>query len=214
MGRWRVSVVMCRPLVSGRHDACSLQPSAVAFADTSALVIHPNPQWLAFRAFYHHLTICKTIFYIQKQRKTEAPASGGHLRYPSHSVECSPPTTSMLPYPLKHNHTSVVWGHEITTKLFYGFLQLVHTHWSFTVRAIIHWTLETPSCALCIQGVNTLVHHPSRFRWFRCIPAFHAPPFGTYKIDLYHLLGQAMPILDSWWHIFILGEPSKNQSLI
>jgi hypothetical protein len=34
-------------------------------------------------------------------------------------------------------------------------------------------------------------------------PAFLAPPFGMYKTDLYHLLGQATPILDMWWHMFL-----------
>jgi hypothetical protein len=120
----------------------------------------------------------------------------------------------MLPCLLKHSHTSMVWGQEISTKLFYGFLQLVHTHWSFIARAIIHWTLETPSCSMWIRGINPLVHHPSRSRWFRCIPAFLAPPVGTYKTDLYHLLGQAKPILGSWWDMFILDDLSKNRSLI
>jgi hypothetical protein len=120
----------------------------------------------------------------------------------------------MFPCPLKHNHTSMLWGQEITTKLFHGFLQLVHTHWGFTVRAIIHWTLETPSCAMWIRGINPLVHHSSRSRRFQCIPAFLAPWFGTYKIDLYHLLGQAMPIVGSWWHMLILDDLSKNRSLI
>jgi hypothetical protein len=41
-----------------------------------------------------------------------------------------------------------VCGQEITTKLFYVFLQFVHTHWAFTARVIIHWTLEIPSLCL------------------------------------------------------------------
>jgi hypothetical protein len=107
-----------------------------------------------------------------------------------------------------------VWGQEITIKLFHGFLQLVHTHCGFTARAIIHWTLETPSYSMWIWRVNPLVHHPSLSRWFWRIPAFLAPPVGTYKTNLYHLLGRATPILGSWWHMFILGDLSKNRSLI
>jgi hypothetical protein len=54
----------------------------------------------------------------------------------------------------------------------------------------------------------------SRSRRFRRIQAFLTPPFGTYKTDLYHLLGQVVPILGSWWHMFILDDPSKDQFLI
>jgi hypothetical protein len=79
---------------------------------------------------------------------------------------------------------------------------------------IIHWTLENPSCALWFWRGNPLVHHPSRSGWFRRIPAFLAPPFGAYKTNLYHLLGQVVRILGSWWHMFILGDLSKNRSLI
>jgi hypothetical protein len=87
-----------------------------------------------------------------------------------------------------------VCGQEITTKLFHGFLQLVHTHWGFTARAISHWTLETPSCALWIRRVNPLVHHPSRSWRFQHILAFLTPLFGTYKTHL-------------WWS---LQEPVLN----
>jgi hypothetical protein len=97
---------------------------------------------------------------------------------------------------------------------FHDFLQLVQTNWGSTARAIIHWALETPSCALWIQRVNPLSHHPSRSRWFWRIPAILAPPVGTYKTHLYHLLGQVAPILGSWWHMFILGHLSMNWSLI
>jgi hypothetical protein len=37
--------------------------------------------------------------------------------------------------------------------------------------------------------------------------AFLAPPFGMHKTDLYHLLDQTAPILDSWWHMFIISKP-------
>jgi hypothetical protein len=120
----------------------------------------------------------------------------------------------MLPCPLKHIHTFFGARTRDHYKKIYGFLQLVHTHWGFTARAISHWTLETPSCALWIRRVTPLVHQPSHSWQFWRIPAFLTPPFGTYKIDIYHLLGQAGSILGSWWHMFILGDISKNQSLI
>jgi hypothetical protein len=106
-----------------------------------------------------------------------------------------------------------VWGQENTTNFFHGFLQLVHNHWGFIARAIIHWTLETPSCGLWIQGVTPQLTTHLALGDSDIYLAFLAPPFGTYRTDLYHLLGQVMPILGSWWHMFILGDLSKNRSL-
>jgi hypothetical protein len=80
------------------------------------------------------------------------------------------------------------------------------------VRAIIHWTLETPSCALWIQGVSSLIHNPSRSWQFWHIPAFLTTLIDTYKTDLYHLLGQLTPILarGGTWSSWSLQESFLN----
>jgi hypothetical protein len=120
----------------------------------------------------------------------------------------------MLPCSLKHNHTFSCVRPADHYKTFLWLPSVCTNPWGFITRAIIHWCLETPSCALWIWGVYPLVHYPFCARPFRCIPAFLAPPFITYKTNLYHLLGQTTPILSSWWYMFILGDLSKNQSLI
>jgi hypothetical protein len=109
----------------------------------------------------------------------------------------------------------LVYDQEITTRLFHCFLQLVYAHWGFTTRGIIPFTSIDPLlCHVVLRSKSPCSPHIS----LPAIPAYNsaflAPPFGTYITDLYHLLGQDAPILCSWWHIFILGYRSKNQSLI
>jgi hypothetical protein len=65
---------------------------------------------------------------------------------------------------------SLVYGQEITTRLFHGFPQLVHVYWGFTARSIIPFTSIDPLLCPVVPRSNPHIHHTSRSRQFRSIP--------------------------------------------
>jgi hypothetical protein len=140
-----------------------------------------------------------------------------------HSVElcalCPWVVISSLIKQLKNLHSAIctlplVYAQEITTRLFHGFLQFVHFHWAFTARGLIPFTSRDHLLCLVVLRSNppNSPHISLLVILVYTQPCSHHHLAGTKLI--YHLLGQAVPILSSCWHKFILGYLSKNRCLI